>query len=297
MRSVRPFVFWEPTDSVWAVATSDLAERLGHRADTRLLILSSTGLGGCHAMNEGVYRSLRDGLSTTASLLMPCPWAREAAARFRGEDVGVAFTLNAEFDLYRWGPVTHAPSLLDGDGGFPRTVDDAWDHADLDEVRRECRAQLERAVLWGFDVTHLGSHLDAMTVRPEFFDVMLDLACEFRLPLRLACESTRVGFPVADLTAEAGVLAPDRVVRLAPGSGNRYRHIEQLLDSLEPGVTELQLQPAADLPELRSLTADWGSRVEDLDHLTTNTELRTHVERSGVVLVGYRALRDLQRAA
>ena len=64
-------------------------------------------------------------------------------------------TLNAEHDRYRWGPITHAPSLLDGDGGFPRTIDDLWEHADLDEVRRECRAQIERAILWGFDVTHL----------------------------------------------------------------------------------------------------------------------------------------------
>lgn len=247
-------------------------------------------------MNEGVYRSMRDGLATSAALMMPCPWAREAAARYRGEDVGVSLTLNAEFDLYRWGPVTHAPSLLDGDGGFPRTVDDAWDHADLDEVRRETRAQLERAVLWGFDVTHLDSHLDAMTVRPEFFDVYLDLAVEFELPLRLACETTLVGFPIAELTRDAGVVAPDRIVRLAPGVSKRYRNIEQLLDSLEPGVTELQLQPAADLPELRSLTTDWGSRVEDLDHLTGNTELRAHIERSGITLIGYRALRNLQRA-
>jgi hypothetical protein len=278
------------------VSGSELAERLGHPSDARLLIVSSAGLGGCHAMNEGVYRSLRQGLATSAALLMPCPWAREAAARYRGEDVGVALTLNAEFDLYRWGPVTHAPSLLDGDGGFPRTVDDSWDHADLDEVHRECRAQIERAVLWGFDVTHLDSHLDAMTVRPEFFDVYLELALEFRLPLRLACESTRVGFPIADLTAEAGVVAPDRVVRLAPGETWRYSRIEQLHDGLEPGVTELQLQPAADLPELRSLTSDWGSRVEDHDHLTGNTELRAHIERSGIVPIGYRALRNLQRA-
>ena len=283
-------------DSVGAVASTALVERLGHHADARLLILSSAGLGGCHAMNEGVYRSIRSGLATSAALMMPCPWAREAAARFRGEDVGVALTLNAEFDLYRWGPVTHAPSLLDGDGGFPRTVDDAWDHADLDEVRRECRAQIERAILWGFDITHLDSHLDAMTMRPEFFDIHLELAIEFRLPVRLACESTRVGFPVAELTEAEGVIAPDRVTRLVPGATNRYRQIEQILDELKPGVTELQLQPAADLPELRSLTSDWGSRVEDHDHLTGNTELKAHVERSGIVLIGYRALRDLQRS-
>ena len=93
----------------------------------------------------------------------------------------MGLTLNAEHDLYRWGPITHAPSLLDGDGGFPRTAADLWDHADLDEVRRECRAQLERAIYWGFDVSHLDAHLDAVQLKPEFFDVFLDLAEEFRL--------------------------------------------------------------------------------------------------------------------
>ena len=91
--------------------------------------------------------------------MVPCPWARAAAVEYRGEDVGVHLTLNAEFDLYRWGPITQSPSLLDGDGGFPRTVDDVWDHADLDEVRRECRAQIERAIYWGFDVSHLDAHM------------------------------------------------------------------------------------------------------------------------------------------
>jgi len=50
------------------------------------------------------------------------------------------------------------------------------------------------------------------------------------------------------------------------------------------------------LPELRSLTAEWGSRVEDLLHLRDNAELRTHIERSGIRLVGYRELRALQRS-
>ncbi|WP_428117969.1 polysaccharide deacetylase family protein [Candidatus Poriferisodalis sp.] len=275
-----------------------LVRQLGYRPDDRLLIISAAGLGGCHAMNEGAYAALRDGLATTATLLVPCPWSREAAARFRGEDVGVALTLNAEFELYRWGPITYAPSLLDGNGGMPGTVTDVWDHADLDEVRRECRAQIERAILWGFDVTHLDSHLDVLSVRPEFFDVYLELAAEFGLPLRLIDTSAQpqLGFPAAELVAAEGVVTPDRMVRIAPGHSGRYRRIEQLLDSLEPGVTELQLQPAADLPELRSLTADWGSRVEDLMHLCGNAELRTHIERSGITMIGYRELRQLQRA-
>ena len=79
-------------------------------------------------------------------------------------------TLTSEWDLYRWGPVTHAPSLLDGDGGFPRTIQEVWDHADLDETRRELRTQIERAIVWGFDVTHLDSHMGTVQLRPEFFE-------------------------------------------------------------------------------------------------------------------------------
>ena len=174
-----------------------MAERLGAAPDDRLLILNCADLGFCHAATTGVYDALRDGLATSASLLVPAPWAREAASRFRGDDVGVRLTLNAEHDLYRWGPITQAPSLLDGDGGFPRTVTDVWDHADLDEVRRECRAQVERAVLWGFDISHLDAHMDALLLRPEFFDIYLELAVDFGLPLRLPDDAVEpnVGLP------------------------------------------------------------------------------------------------------
>ena len=197
-----------------------LAERLGHPADAKLLILNCDDLGFCHAANVGVYEALRHGLATSASLMVPCPWARGAAAAYRGEDVGVHLTVNAEHDLYRWGPITHAPSLLDGDGGFPRTVADVWDHADLDEVRRECRAQIERAILWGFDVSHLDAHMGTMQIKSEFFDVYLDLAVEFRLPLRLSGPETEslIGFPFRDPGRRRRGRLPRRV-RLHPRGG------------------------------------------------------------------------------
>jgi predicted glycoside hydrolase/deacetylase ChbG (UPF0249 family) len=250
----------------------------------------------CHAANEGVYESLRDGLGTSASLMVPCPWAREAAARYRGEDVGVHLTLNAEFELYRWGPCTQAPSLLGGDGGFPATLPDVWDHADLDEARRELRAQVERAILWGFDVTHLDSHMGALQLRPEFFDIYLDLAVDFALPIRLSDADTQaaVGFPFRDLAAEEGVLSPDHFVVVAGGVGSR-RTVEKAIMDLRPGVTEIYLHPATDRTELRSLAPDWAERVDDHALLTRDSELRAMVQRSGAVLVGWRELRDLQR--
>ena len=274
-----------------------LAERLGYGPDDRLLIINCDDLGSSHAANVGVYEALREGLGTSATLMVPCPWSREAAARYRGEDVGVHLTLNAEWDLYRWGPITHAPSLLDGDGGFPRTVEDVWDHADVEEVRRELRAQVERAILWGFDVSHLDSHMGTLQLRPEFFDVYLELAVDFRLPIRLSGASSErgVGFPFRRLAAEEGVLFPDHFIH-ARGMGSR-RAIERMLFDPRPGVTEVYLHPAVDTDELRALAPDWPTRVDDHAYLVRDGELRAMIKRAGVQLIGYREVRDLMRAA
>jgi len=229
--------------------------------------------------------------------MIPCPWAREAASQFEGEDIGVHLTLNSEWDRYRWGPITQAPSLLDGDGGFPRTTSDLWDHADLDEVARELRAQVERAILWGIDVSHIDSHMGAMQLRPEFFDIYLGLAIDFALPLRLSGASTErlIGFPFRTLAADEGVVFPDHFITVSNGVGSRSA-IENVLPSLRPGVTEVYLHPATDTPELRALAPDWANRVDDLHLLAHDDSLRNRIERSGVKLIGFRDLRELQRS-
>lgn len=272
-----------------------LAERLGFPGDAKLLIINCDDLGSSRSANVAIYDSLRHGLGTSATLMVPCPWARDAAAQYRGEDVGVHATLNAEWETYRWGPITHSPSLLDGDGGFPRTIEDVWDHADLEEVRKECRAQIERAIFWGFDVSHLDSHMGTLQLKPEFFDVYLELAVEFRLPLRMAGSSLEsvVGFPFRRLAAEEGIVFPDSFVYTHVGS---RRAIERALHDLRPGVTEVYFHPAVDTDELRASHPDWPGRVEDHAALCVDPSLRDLVERAGATLIGYRELRELQRS-
>jgi predicted glycoside hydrolase/deacetylase ChbG (UPF0249 family) len=273
-----------------------LVERLGYPSGAKLVIINGDELGLTHSSNIGVYDALRHGAATSASMMVPAPWGRDAAAQYRGEDVGVHLTLNSEWDTYRWGPITHSPSLLDGDGGFPRTVADIWDHADVDEVRKECRAQVERAIYWGFDVSHIDTHLGALQARPEFFDVYLELAVDFRLPLRLAGESTQrqIGFPFRKLAAEEGVVFPDHFVAARAGA---QRAIERALFELAPGVTEIQTHPAMDTDELRAACTDWPGRVQDHAYLRHDPSLADLLERAGAILLGYRELRDLQRVS
>jgi predicted glycoside hydrolase/deacetylase ChbG (UPF0249 family) len=279
------------------MAEGNLAQRLGYPADAKLVIINADDLGSCHSANVGVFECLATGAVTSATLMVPCPWAREASSRYRGEDVGVHLTHNAEYELYRWGPITYAPSLLGGDGGFPSTVEDVWDHADLDEVRRECRAQIERAILWGFDVSHLDSHMGTLQLRPEFFDVYVDLAVEFGLPLRMTSPSTEryVGFPARAVAAEAGAVFTDHF-RYVGGVGTRQT-FERDFTTLRPGVTEFLLHPAVDSAELRSLaTDDWMRRVDDYEMICKEDWVRRSLDEVGATLIGYRPLRELARA-
>ena len=277
---------------------TSLARALGHSDDDRLLILSADLMGSTYAATAAGLNALRDGCATTATLMMPGPWARHAADHLTNADdldVGIHLTLNAELDTFRWAPLTHAPSLLDGDGGFPRTPEDLWDHADIDEVRRECRAQVERAISWGVEPTHLTTHLLAMQQRPEFFDVLLGVAVEAELPIRLESgdAETAAGFPFRRLAAEEGVSMPDhfRLIR-----GGTRAHLEAVLADLAPGVTEVAFAPALAAEEIRAIDPAAAGRFDDLAVLT-DRELRARLEGLGVTLIGYRALCDAQRAA
>jgi predicted glycoside hydrolase/deacetylase ChbG (UPF0249 family) len=276
---------------------STLAERLGHSPDDKLVILSCDDLGSCHAANMGVYQAIRDGCATCASIMVPAPWARHAAEMYRPtDDIGVHLTLNAEHAVYRWGPITHAPSLLSGEGGFPRNLDDLWEHADPDEVHRELKAQVTRAIAWGIDVTHLAPHLTAITLRPEFFGIYIELAAEFELPIRLpsTISADQAGFPFRRLAADEGIVFPDHFDH-DWRAGSRERVTAALCD-LAPGVTELHVQPAIDTPEVRALTEHADGWIDDHVFATRDASLPKLIAEAGATLIGYRELRTAMRA-
>ena len=124
----------------------------------------------------------------------------------------------------------------------------------------------------GVDVTHLDDHMGALSLRPEFFDVKLELAVDFGLPVRMPPASVErlAGFPFRRLAAEEGVVFPDHILGYAPGGSAPA--IEALVAGLRPGVTELVLHPAQDTPELRAFATDWSNRVDDLRHATAAGE-------------------------
>jgi predicted glycoside hydrolase/deacetylase ChbG (UPF0249 family) len=278
--------------------TASLAERLGYGADERLLIVNCDDLGSSHAANLAIEESIRRGFATSATLMVPCPWAFEAVQSLADLDIGVHLTLTAEYPGYRWRSLTGAASLHDADGFMPATAEAVFACAHLADVRAECRAQIDQALAWRVDVTHLDSHMGTVQTDARFYDVYAELAAEYRLPLRMAGASAEkaLGFAFRRPAAERGLVFPDYL--LAPRWGFPTRQV--LVDSLQrlrPGVTEVFLHPVVDGPELRSYDKSaTGIRAGDYGNLLDD-ELRGLLEDAGVRLISFRPLRDLQRGA
>jgi hypothetical protein len=68
------------------------------------------------------------------------------------------------------------------------------------------------------------------------------------------------------------------------------------LASLEPGVTELHVQPAIDTPEVRAITASAEHWIDDHAFVTEDAALRSAIADAGATPIGFRELRDAMRA-
>jgi len=286
--------------------TKSTAERVGYAADARVLILNADDFGMCHDQNEGVMRGLKEGLFTSSTILVTCPWFEEAADFARNNpaaDLGVHLTLTAEWDRYKWGPVlgAHAvPSLVDERGYLWQTVAQVYEHARLDQAEAELREQIEKALAAGIDATHLDSHMGTLQLRADYHAIYARLAAEYRLPIRLASRR-RLGTEgmgaILDQLDAAGVVTPDHLVFYGPSKVDETEsYWTNLLRTLKPGLTEILCHPAIARDELKSCARDAMQREADFRYFTSD-KTRQLIKDEGVEMIGFRKLRDLMRRA
>ncbi len=285
--------------------TRSTAERLGYAADARVLILNADDFGMCHDQNEGVMTGLKEGVFTSSTILVTCPWFEEAADFARNNpdaDLGVHLTLTAEWDSYKWGPVLGrraVPSLVDEGGYLWQTVAQVYEHARLDQAEAELREQIEKALAAGIDVTHLDSHMGTLQLRADYHEIYARLAAEYRVPIRLASRrrmgSEGMGAILAQLDA-SGVVTPDHLVFNGPPMVSETEsYWTNLIRTLKPGLTEILCHPAIARDELRTCARDAMQREADFQYFTSDKP-RQLIKDEGVEMVGFRKLRDLMRS-
>jgi len=264
----------------------------------------------CDAANRGGLEALQ-GAATCGSVMVPCPAFDGIAAAARDDpslDLGVHLTLNAEHANWRWPTVRgDVPSLICPQGGMWHTADETAAHASPDEVARELRTQIDRALESGIDVTHLDAHMGTV-LQPAFVHIYAELAIEYRLPLFLP----RIDQGILDHAGISGVakkyleLTEGLAARgvpvfdhfnadsLAFDPGNGEEHNRARLDSLGPGLSYLIIHAAEGGGELQGITEDWRQRDEERRIYSDGTLTRA-LREGGFKTVGMRPLRDALR--
>jgi len=286
------------------------AERLGFARDDRVAIVHVDDIGMCDAQSDGGFEALCNGPATCGSLMVPCPGFEAAAERARAEpdlDLGVHLTLTSEWPSLRWGPVLGpeaVPSLVDADGLLPRTAAEVVARARPEEVAAELRAQVERALAAGVDVTHLDSHMGTVFF-PSLVPVYAGLMREFRLPGLLVrpdpAALARLGAEAGDRYEEViGGLESDGwpvldafdadSLDFPPGTG--AEHNRARLQKLDEGVTYLICHPARGGDELGSIVNEAHARDFERSFYGGEAGHRALAEL-GIRTSGMRALREL----
>ncbi|MFC4137635.1 MULTISPECIES: ChbG/HpnK family deacetylase [unclassified Microbacterium] len=300
-----------------------LTDRLGLPAGARAIILNADDFGMCRAANRAITGLLSDGHLDSTTLMMPCAWAPDAAAFAASRtdlDVGVHLVLTSEWTGYRWRPLTGSgSSLADADGYFPHTCLEVEQQAAEADVAAEIAAQLEAALAAGIDVTHLDNHMGSvygLETGRDFLAQVLPLAAAHGLPFRLPRYGTGLEVdpamqPLIDRAAAAadaaGVVIPDRAwthpFELAGEGADDEETYEQvregfleLLRAVPAGVTEIFLHPMVDDDELRA-TVDYAAPKRGYElRLLTDPAVAEAIADEGLVRIGWRELRDVQRA-
>ena len=283
-----------------------LAERLGYKPTDKLLIVNGDDAGMCHTANLATIECLETGLMRSTTIMVPCPWFPEIAAYAKAhpeKDFGVHLCHTSEWGKYRWGPVASrdkVPGLIDPQGYLWNDVTEIYTHATPEEALIEARAQIQRALAAGVDVTHLDSHMGTMQLDPRYLKVYLQLGVEFDLPLRMASQATMTRFGHPELRAQVaaqGIVSPDDFVydELKDEGQNVKGFWRGIVKKLKPGVTELYIHAGLPTEELKAITGSWSTRSQEFEAFTRDEEMKKLVADEKIILIGYRPLRDLQR--
>src|SRR5947207_9673357 len=129
--------------------SKNIAEGLGHPADSKLLIIHADDLAVAHSVDSASFDALEKNAATSASILVPCPWLTEVAEYAKAHpeaDLGLHLALTSEWKTYRWGPVESkdkVPTLLDPGGTLWNQTAPVAAKARPEEAEREIRAQVE----------------------------------------------------------------------------------------------------------------------------------------------------------
>jgi predicted glycoside hydrolase/deacetylase ChbG (UPF0249 family) len=302
---------------------STYAEKLGYPRGRKVLILHIDDVGMSYDQNAGTIEVLEKGAAKSCGVMMPCPWVPGFLHYLKTHpdvDAGLHLTLTSEWQDYRWHPLSGKPAvpgLVDKEGAMWPSLEDVVKHATADEVDKEIRAQLQRALDAGFTPTHMDSHMGVLFASPAFVMKYVQLGIEHKIPvivpsghsslvirdMKLDANTIRMMRDIGKQLWDAGLptiddfhstsYAPHLPAGVIPTSQNLQKYKTQFyinaLKELKPGITYMIMHCIKPTEVFPFISDSQPNREGDYLAMM-NPEFKKALEKEGIVVTTLREL-------
>lgn len=281
----------------------NLAQRLDYPKDAKLLIIHADDLGVSHSENAATIAAFDKGMVNSGSIMVPCPWFPEIAKYSKANptvDLGLHLTLTAEWQDYKWAPVSpiaEVPNLVNEQGFLYDNCADVVRKVSAADIEKELIAQVERALAFGVNVSHLDSHMGCL-FNPKYFETYLKVGRKYGLPVLIPASGLRQFPDMAKKILPTDIVI-DNIFMMNPPDAEKgvAAYYENMLRNIPSGVSEMIIHVAYDNAEMQAVTinhpdfgADW--RQKDFDYFTSEA-CRKILKEEGIQLITWGDLKKL----
>jgi hopanoid biosynthesis associated protein HpnK len=280
----------------------------------RQLIINADDFGITESVNIGIIQGHVTGVISSTTI-MPCGNAFEHAVALaltnKELGIGVHLTLVGENPICD--PMT-IQSLVDNEGclspQYPRfLLRYCLGQIQLDDIRKELTAQVQKVVDCGISITHLDSH-QHMHIVPGIIDITIEIAKKFGIQkIRIPAEpySFLGGYPFSTVRVIAragltflaqlarrklkkqGFAAPEHFFGMLAGGNMREEFLLHIIDTLPDGTSEIMMHPGADDSILQTMY-NWNYHWQAELNAATSSKVREHITNHQIKLISFREL-------
>jgi predicted glycoside hydrolase/deacetylase ChbG (UPF0249 family) len=254
---------------------------------SRQLIVNADDFARDPEVNQGILVAHNKGIVTTTTVLINMPSAVQAVqeAGQTAPNLGIGLHLNLTLGT-PCSPVNDIPGLVDKDSRFHKV--EYWHayplSAPIQEIEIEWRAQVDRFLSTGVDIDHLDSHHHIAVIRPDIWELFLQIAAELNCGVRppypadLDEDEIELLFPKHMLEnarihaipslKQSLIAHPDAFLGSFFNKHANLDHLLNLVRNLPGDSNELMCHPGYASASLKATSSYAEQRVIELDALT-----------------------------
>jgi len=239
------------------------------------LIVNADDFGRTHGINQGVLECFKNGIVTSATVMINMPFAKEAIQIANDNKIPIGLHLN----ITGGNTFFTGSNYLFGDEGKVKEVyknGGSLTDEDMDLTIKEYEAQItEFFLLARRKPTHLDHHHNLQKI-DGYLDKYLEFVKRIQLPTRTRHKTV-------------GIKSPDTILdNFFTAEELNKSHLLKLITSVSDGISELITHPSLITGEsLDSYTEE--PRFKQVQFLT-DSEIKQVIQQASIKLISYRDL-------